>query len=137
MSNENEGDNKFGWDLRGKKKIAFLEGQLKKTQEDLDAEKEETSWVTSGKDESKSNRLPIVRVNDSQFIEIVASKCGYPSKQVKEVMDCIEKEIPSLISLGQRAVTWYGLGTYYAVYKRGAWRPKVRFSEPVKKAVKA
>ena len=44
MSNENEGDNKFGWDLRGKKKIAFLEGQLKKTQEDLDAEKEETSW---------------------------------------------------------------------------------------------
>lgn len=126
--------NKFGLDLFGRKRIAALESQLRETKILLDDKKESTSWVSTGKGDS--SRLPSIRVNDSQFIEHVSKQCGHPAEQVKEIMDCIEKEIPKLIAFGKRAVAWYGLGTFYAIFRRGAWRPRVRFGEPVKDAVK-
>jgi hypothetical protein len=36
------------------------------------------------------------------------------------------------IAQGKKALAWQGLGTFYSVFHRGAWQPRVRFHKAFK-----
>jgi len=119
----NYDENKFGIDLFGKKRIAFLERQL----EDIE---NKTGWCLNRKREYEG--LPKSKISDDQFIKTMAERFHIKYAKAKTILDWIEEKIPEEISRGKKAIVWQGMGTFYSVQRRGRWQPRVRFHKTFK-----
>lgn len=123
MSGTSTEGNKFGLDIFGKKRIAFLEEQL----EDLS---EKTGFVNNQKKEYEG--LPEVKISDHDFVNSLSKEFTITYHTAKKIVDWIEEKIPEEIAGGKKALVWQNLGTFYSVQRNGMWRARVRFHKAFK-----